>query len=173
MAVDGSLVWDFLVAHFASRRAFLAVFRRYESRVMRFARDAGVHREDLMLPPPQLARLFQQRQLGCRFQFIDLRWCGLLRRSHLTPGGVGIAVQFIDSPVTKSDVRNISWEAINNQPHRCRRAGRAVVVMVPDDGADGRLAARGDGVDVRCRARVGEHQLPQISAGRVFHGDAF
>ena len=37
-AVDGSLVWDFLYAFFAGRRAFQAVFRRYESRVQRFAR---------------------------------------------------------------------------------------------------------------------------------------
>lgn len=62
-AVDGSLVWDFLYAFFAGRRAFQAVFRRYESRVQRFARDQGVHRDDLVLPPSELARLFYPRRL--------------------------------------------------------------------------------------------------------------
>lgn len=61
--VDGSLVWDFLYAFFAGRRAFHAVFRRYEARVLRFARDAGVHRDDLELRPTDLARLFYPRRL--------------------------------------------------------------------------------------------------------------
>jgi len=61
--VDGSLVWDFVAAFFAARRAFHAVFRRYESRVLRFARDAGVHRDDLVLRPTDLARLFYPRRL--------------------------------------------------------------------------------------------------------------
>jgi hypothetical protein len=61
--VDGSLVWDFLYAFFAARRAFHAVFRRYEARVQRFAREAGVHRDDLVLRPGDLARLFYPRRL--------------------------------------------------------------------------------------------------------------
>src|SRR5438552_13159066 len=61
--MDGSLVWDFLTAFFASRRGFNAVYRRYESRVLRFAREAGVHRDDLSLPPADLARLFYPKRL--------------------------------------------------------------------------------------------------------------
>jgi hypothetical protein len=60
---NGGLVWDFVTAFFASRRAFLAVFRRYESRVLAFAREAGVHRDDLVLPPGDLARLFHPKRL--------------------------------------------------------------------------------------------------------------
>lgn len=61
--VDGPLVWDFVYAFFAARRAFHAVFRRYETRVQRFAREAGVHRDDLVLRPGDLARLFYPRRL--------------------------------------------------------------------------------------------------------------
>jgi hypothetical protein len=63
VAADGALVWDFLTAFFTSRRGFNAVFRRYESRVLRFAREAGVHRDDLVLPPADLARLFYPKRL--------------------------------------------------------------------------------------------------------------
>ena len=62
-AIDGALVWDFLYAFFAGRRAFHAVFRRYEARVLRFARDQGVHRDDLVLRPGELARLFYPKRL--------------------------------------------------------------------------------------------------------------
>jgi hypothetical protein len=62
-SVGGSAVWDLLAAFFASRRSFLAVYRRYEDRVHRFARDAGVHRDDLVLPPADLARLFNPKRL--------------------------------------------------------------------------------------------------------------
>jgi hypothetical protein len=60
---NGGLVWDFVTAFFASRRAFLAIFRRYEARVLAFAREAGVHRDDLVLPPADLARLFHPKRL--------------------------------------------------------------------------------------------------------------
>ena len=60
---NGSLVWDFLAAFFASRRSFLSLYARYETRVHRFARDAGVHRDDLVLPPADLARLFNLKRL--------------------------------------------------------------------------------------------------------------
>jgi hypothetical protein len=63
LAADGALVWDFLTAFFTSRRGFAAVFRRYEARVLRFAREAGVHRDDLVLPPADLARLFYPKRL--------------------------------------------------------------------------------------------------------------
>jgi hypothetical protein len=59
----GSLVWDFLTAFFASRRGFLSAYQRYEARVLRFAREAGVHRDDLVLGPAHLARLFYPRRL--------------------------------------------------------------------------------------------------------------
>jgi len=62
-SIDGSLVWDFLTAFFASRRGFQSVYRRYEARVLRFAREAGVHRDDLALPPADLARLFYPKRL--------------------------------------------------------------------------------------------------------------
>ena len=61
--VDGPRAWDFLYAFFASRRAFHAVYQRYEARVLRFAREAGVHRDDLRLPPENLARLFHLPRL--------------------------------------------------------------------------------------------------------------
>jgi hypothetical protein len=60
---DGSLAWDCFAAFFAARRSFLAVYRRYETRVLRFAREAGVHRDDLVLRPSDLARLFHPRRL--------------------------------------------------------------------------------------------------------------
>ena len=60
---EGPLVWDFLTAFFASRRGFQSVFRRYESRVLKFAREAGVHRDDLSLEPADLARLFYPKRL--------------------------------------------------------------------------------------------------------------
>ena len=60
---DGPLVWDFLTAFFASRRGFQSVYRRYEARVLKFARDAGVHRDDLVLQPTDLARLFYPKRL--------------------------------------------------------------------------------------------------------------
>ncbi len=61
--VDGPRAWDFLYAFFASRRAFHAIYQRYEARVLRFAREAGVHRDDLRLPPENLARLFHLPRL--------------------------------------------------------------------------------------------------------------
>jgi hypothetical protein len=62
-APNGPLVWDFLTAFFASRRGFLSVYVRYEERVLRAAREAGVHRDDLVLGPADLARLFYPRRL--------------------------------------------------------------------------------------------------------------
>ena len=60
---DGPLVWDFLTAFFASRRGFQSVYRRYEARVLGFAKDSGVHRDDLALAPADLARLFYPKRL--------------------------------------------------------------------------------------------------------------
>ncbi|HVG94380.1 MAG TPA: hypothetical protein VND21_08025, partial [Planctomycetota bacterium] len=77
--MNGPLVWDFLVAFYASRRAFLRIFKRYEARVMRFARDAGVHREDLMLAPQELARLFHTKRLQ---HLRDVRLEALRRFAH-------------------------------------------------------------------------------------------
>jgi hypothetical protein len=61
--VRGPLVWDFLTAFFASRRGFHSVFVRYEARVLALAAEAGVHRDDLVLGPADLARLFYPRRL--------------------------------------------------------------------------------------------------------------
>lgn len=78
-AFDGGKAWDFLVAFFAARRSFLAVFARYEARVHRFAREAGVHRDDLVIPPASLARLFHARRL----QYLrDVRFAALRSHAH-------------------------------------------------------------------------------------------
>jgi len=78
-AVDGALAWDFLAAFFASRRAFTSIFRRYEARVLRFAKEAGVHREDLVLPPTDLARLFFPKRLQ---HLRDVRLAALREHAH-------------------------------------------------------------------------------------------
>lgn len=62
-ASNGGLAWDFVTAFFASRRSFLRIFDRYEARVLGFARESGVHRDDLVLPPADLARLFYPKRL--------------------------------------------------------------------------------------------------------------
>src|SRR5262249_8303688 len=77
--LDGSRAWDFLTAFFAARRSFLAVFRRYESRVLRFAREAGVHRDDLVLGPKDLAALFRVPRLH---HLRDERFEALRRHAH-------------------------------------------------------------------------------------------
>ena len=78
-AVDGALAWDFLAAFFASRRAFTSIFRRYEARVLRFAKEAGVHRDDLVLPPTDLARLFFPKRLQ---HLRDVRLAALREFAH-------------------------------------------------------------------------------------------
>jgi len=78
-SVDGTRAWDFLVAFFASRRSFLAVFARYEARVLRFARDAGVHRDDLALAAGDLATLFHPKRLQ---HLRDVRFASLRATAH-------------------------------------------------------------------------------------------
>jgi len=59
----GALVWDFLTTFVAARRTFLSIHRRYERRVLRAARDRGVPRTELRLPPKELWTLFDRRRL--------------------------------------------------------------------------------------------------------------
>jgi hypothetical protein len=57
------VLWDFIATFIGARAAFLGVFKHYERRVQRAARQRGVSRTDLVLPPPQLWRLFHERRL--------------------------------------------------------------------------------------------------------------
>lgn len=59
----GALLWDFLTTFVASRRVFLAIYRRYERRVLKAARERGVSRTELTLPPKELYELFHLRRL--------------------------------------------------------------------------------------------------------------
>lgn len=61
----GALIWDFLTTFVAARRTFLSVYRRYERRVLRAARERGVPRTQLKLPPAELARIFHLGRLEC------------------------------------------------------------------------------------------------------------
>lgn len=59
----GSQLWDFFL-HFVSARAlFLNVYTRYERRVLRAAREGGVDRMELVLPPRALWALFHLPRL--------------------------------------------------------------------------------------------------------------
>jgi hypothetical protein len=62
-ADHGAALWDFLSTFFAARHAFLSIHRRYERRVLSAARERGVSRDALELPPLELSRLFHLRRL--------------------------------------------------------------------------------------------------------------
>jgi len=59
----GALIWDFLTTFVAARRTFLSVYRRYERRVLTAARERGVPRTELRLPPKELWELFSRGRL--------------------------------------------------------------------------------------------------------------
>lgn len=59
----GALLWDFILTFVGARQAFLGVYRHYERRVKAAARQRGVPREELRLPPGALWRLFHGRRL--------------------------------------------------------------------------------------------------------------
>lgn len=59
----GGAHWDFLVTFVAAREAFRRLRRRYERRVIGAAERRNVSREQLVLPPALLARLFELEQL--------------------------------------------------------------------------------------------------------------
>lgn len=59
----GAQLWDFLTTFVTARRAFLRIFRRYERRVLSAARERGVPRTELRLPPQELWLLFNRRRL--------------------------------------------------------------------------------------------------------------
>ena len=60
---DGADLWDFLRSFVTARRTFLKIYRRYEERVTSAACELQVDREDLVLPPTELLRLFNLRRL--------------------------------------------------------------------------------------------------------------
>ncbi|MDA1193589.1 MAG: hypothetical protein O2894_00215 [Planctomycetota bacterium] len=59
----GALIWDFLATFIAARRLFLSIYRRYERRVLSGARERGVPRTELQLPPAALWKLFHLGRL--------------------------------------------------------------------------------------------------------------
>lgn len=59
----GSRLWDFFSTFVEARAAFRVIRRRYERRVIGAAARRGVHREDLVLPPALLERLFDVQEL--------------------------------------------------------------------------------------------------------------
>ncbi len=59
----GALLWDFLRSFVSARRTFLKIYRHYEDRVMGAARSLKVARNDLVLPPRDLIKLFNLRRL--------------------------------------------------------------------------------------------------------------
>jgi len=61
---SGAALWDFLRRFVSARRTFLSIFRRYEMRVTEKCEELGVAREDLVLPPSELFKLFNLRRLA-------------------------------------------------------------------------------------------------------------
>lgn len=61
--VDGALLWDFLDTFIKGRAGFLSIQRRYDRRVLEAARQRGVDRTELKLPPDRLYRLFHLQRL--------------------------------------------------------------------------------------------------------------
>ncbi len=59
----GALIWDFIATLIAARRVYLSIYRRYERRVLRAARDRGVPRTELKLGPRDLWQLFHLERL--------------------------------------------------------------------------------------------------------------
>jgi hypothetical protein len=62
-ADGGAALWDFLATFVAARRAFRRVRHRYERRVLAAAEKRNVARENLVLPPASLWRLFDLERL--------------------------------------------------------------------------------------------------------------
>ena len=60
----GAELWDFIVSFVAARRTFLSLYRRYEERVLGSSKRLRVRREDLVLPPQDLFKLFNMRRLS-------------------------------------------------------------------------------------------------------------
>jgi hypothetical protein len=82
----GAALWDVLRAFLEARRAFRSIYRRYERRVLEAARGLGVPREHLVLPPEELARLFDLEVLE---RLRDERLAGLKRHAHEVFGDRG------------------------------------------------------------------------------------
>lgn len=59
----GAALWDFVRDFLEARDAFRRIYRRYERRVVAAAHERKVAREHLVLPPDQLWRLFDLRDL--------------------------------------------------------------------------------------------------------------
>lgn len=71
----GAALWDFLRSFIAARRIFLAIYRRYEERVLSSALEQKARREHLVLPPSGLFELFNLRRLTflCEVRLKPLR----------------------------------------------------------------------------------------------------
>ena len=61
---DGAALWDFLRRFVSARRTFLSIQRRYERRVTAKCKALSVSRENLVLPPSELVKLFNLRRLS-------------------------------------------------------------------------------------------------------------
>ncbi len=61
---DGASLWEFLRRFISARRTFLSIQRRYERRVTEKCKALGVSRENLVLPPSELFKLFNLRRLA-------------------------------------------------------------------------------------------------------------
>ena len=86
----GALIWDFLTTFVAARRTFLSIYRRYERRVLSAARERGVPRTELKLPPADLYKLFHLGRLEClqEMRLAPLR--DLAERIFGEPGDEGL-----------------------------------------------------------------------------------
>jgi hypothetical protein len=72
----GADLWDFLASFVHARHQFASLFARYERRVLKAARERGVSRDSLVLPPPALFGLFH---LGRMEHLRDARLAPLRR----------------------------------------------------------------------------------------------
>lgn len=85
-ADGGAALWDFFHMFVAARRAFRRVRRRYEKRVLAAAAKRNVARENLVLPPALLWRLFELERLeALRDDYLE----PLRRQSHAIFGDRG------------------------------------------------------------------------------------
>jgi len=82
----GAQIWDFVATFIAARRVFLAIYRRYERRVLQQARERGVPRSELKLPPQQLWQLFHLERIE-RLRDMRLKPLRDLASEIFGPGG--------------------------------------------------------------------------------------
>jgi hypothetical protein len=71
--------WAILEYHYVSRAAFLAIFKTYESRVLRLVKERGIPRDKLKLNPTETRDLFDTWRLN---QLIEKSLVALREVSH-------------------------------------------------------------------------------------------